>query len=195
MDIRHPVSAVIHTLEGPVLVALDRTTHPLSLAEVFRLVGKGSRSGVGKALDRLADSGVVTITGTPPRYELNRHHLAYPAVAMLAQLRASLFRRISETVAAWTSAPTLVGVYGSMARGDGDNDSDIDLLIVGFPSDDEVADLALGVERWTGNSAQIVVLSPDELAALRSGSEPIVREWDTDLIVVHGSVRQLDEVE
>lgn len=194
MDIQYPIASVISSLEGPALVALDRTTHPLSLGEIHRLVARGSRSGLQKALVRLSQSGVVITTGKPPRYELNREHLAYPAVAMLTQLRSKLFERINTLVTGWDTSPQLVGVFGSAARGDGDDGSDIDLLVVGDPSDKQIGQMATAVEGWTGNHAQIVSLSAQELADLRANSEPIVASWDADLVIVFGEATQLREV-
>jgi predicted nucleotidyltransferase len=77
-------------------------------------------------------------------------------------------------------------VFGSFARQEGDSSSDIDVLIVGTPSDDDVADLADLVERWTGNRAQVVVLAPDEYRRVVQAEEPVTKEWDRDLHVVVG---------
>lgn len=194
MDVQYPIASVISSLEGPVLVALDRTTHPLSLGEIHQLVARGSRNGLQKALARLDRSGVVITTGRPPRYELNREHLAYPAVSMLTQLRSRLFERINTLVAGWDKSPQLVGVFGSAARADGDDGSDIDLLVIGDPSDGEIGQMATAVEGWTGNRAQIVSLSAQELVDLRRDSEPIVASWDADLVIVFGDVAQLREL-
>ena len=194
MLFRSPISAIIPTLEGAVLEALERTSEPLTLSQVHTLIGKGSLSGIRKALVRLVASGVVHISGSPPRYVLNRDHVTYPAVSNLVGARATLIQRIREAVAEWPQSPVLVGVFGSFARGEGDSTSDIDLLVIGEPDPADVTDLALAVERWTGNDAQIVVLTPGEFHDVRATEEAIVKSWEEDLIVIAGTVQRLVEV-
>lgn len=67
----------------------------------------------------------------------------------------------------------LVGIYGSAARRDGDEDSDIDLVVASDDADasDQAADLAANVQRWT----------------MRRSREAILAEWEHDLVVIIGS--------
>jgi len=186
MNISHAFSAFVPTLEAAALEALVRTSEPLALVRVFEMTSGGSLNGIRKALGRLVDSGVVHESGSPPRYVLNRDHLAFPAIEALAGLRARFFQRLRDLVADWESPPDLAGVFGSFARHEGDSDSDIDVLIVGAPSDEEVAGLASSIERWTGNRAQVVVLGRDEYRRVVESGEPVSAEWDRDLHVVAG---------
>ena len=78
----------------------------------------------------------------------------------LAGLRGELIRRLRERLSAW---PEIDGawLFGSVARGDADSDSDIDLLII---ADDlrsaelheRLAQLHADVGSWTGNDLQLV---------------------------------------
>jgi predicted nucleotidyltransferase len=54
----------------------------------------------------------------------------WPAIEMMAAARSSLLERMRKAADAWTPPPLLAGLYGSAARGDGDEDSDIDLLVI-----------------------------------------------------------------
>jgi hypothetical protein len=98
----------VPTLDGPVLVVLAATTAPLSLAEVHRRAGEGSKSGIRRVLLRLVSESVVH--EVPGGYLLNREHLVAPAVELLANLygdvtACSSFRRtaVSTMWTAWGS--------------------------------------------------------------------------------------------
>lgn len=186
MDVGQPIASVIPSLDGPVLGALASTTAPLTLTRVHRLAGRGSLTGVRRVLLRLVGAGLVL--EVPGGYLLNREHVAAAAVEALAGLHGELVARIRREVGSWRRPPALVGLYGSAARRDGDERSDVDLLVV---SDDPDAaaraeGLASQVRRWTGNRAHVVALTPAECARLRSAGEPLVASWDRELVVVAG---------
>jgi predicted nucleotidyltransferase len=163
----------------------------LSLAEVHRRAGGGSKSGIRRVLLRLVAEGVVH--DVPGGYLLNRDHLAAPAVELLANLHGEFLARIRREVDGWTRPPDLVGLFGSAARRDGDASSDIDLLVVGdAPDVDDVDRLGQRIEAWTGNAAQIIALTPGDLRRLRRAREPIVAVWDRELVVVVGDRRALE---
>lgn len=175
------------TLDAAVLEALDRSTAPLSLTAIHRLAAEGSLSGVRKTLQRLVETGLVDAEGTPPRYSLNRDHLAYPAVQGLTRIRQRLLERISEHVREWARQPRFVGVFGSVARGDAVIGSDVDVLVVGEPTDDEITELVDAIRRWVGAEAQVVALSLEELSDAVSAREPIIEEWRTQMVKVGGT--------
>ena len=108
-------------------------------------------------------------------------------------MRGKLFERIEEAICDWDIAPVHASVFGSTARGDGDLDSDVDLLIVHPPgaSGDErwqaqVDELRDQIEAWTGNRANIVDRSETQLAELVRQQRPIVAELRSDAIVIAG---------
>ena len=67
-------------------------------------------------------------------HELNREHVAAPVAEGLADLRLTLWKRFRTALAGWNPKPVYGCVFGSAARGDGDAQSDIDLLLVRAPS-------------------------------------------------------------
>jgi hypothetical protein len=196
MDLSHPISTAIPSLDGPVLAALAGTTQPLTGRRVHSLVGAGSETGVRKVLHRLADTGLVVAVevGASTVYTLNRDHIAAAAVQELASLRELLFERLRVSIGSWTVTAVHASVFGSAARGDGALSSDIDILLVSAdqtdPEDpvwvDQVSALADGVYRWTGNHAQIYGLSVTQLQDHLAAGEPIVDEWARDAVRVHG---------
>lgn len=187
MDVSHPIRAAIPTLDAVVLESLDFTTAPLSLTQVHRLCGTGSLAGVRRVLLRLCETGLVL--AVPGGFVLNRDHLAAPAVHLLADMRAELHKRIRVAVSAWPRQPQLVAVFGSFARRDGDEASDIDLLVVGPRALAALSiQLAQSVQRWTGNNCQVVLRSSQEIHSLKIAGEPIVTHWQDDAVAIVGDL-------
>lgn len=192
MDVSLPISSVIPSLDGPVLAVLAGTSRPVGLSEVRRLSdGRRSVAGIRKVLLRLVETGIVH--AVPGGYILNREHIAAPAIEQLARLHGELADRIRRALVEWDGEVLLAGMFGSAARRDGDEQSDIDLLVVSdSPGLDELADtLAERILRWTGNDAQVIAKSSPDIQLLRRGGEPIVLEWERDLIVFEGDRRVL----
>jgi predicted nucleotidyltransferase len=196
MDVAHPHTAICPTLDSTVLSVLAGTSRPLTGREVARLAGRASHGGVRDVLNRLAEHGLVDRqeAGRAVLFTLNREHLAAPAVALLAGMRTELFKRTRDTVSAWTVSPLHVSMFGSTARGEGSTRSDIDLFVVRATGVDEdnfvwraqLDDLAMQVERWTGNRAAIAEVAADEIARLRDEQPPVVAELRSDAIVLSG---------
>ena len=91
---------------------------------------------------------------------------------MVADAKSALTTRIRETVQQQFSfEPTLVVMFGSAARGDMSDDSDIDLLFVipdGVPeeqAEDQLSDLAHSVLTWTGNTVDLLTYREGEVAS------------------------------
>jgi len=193
MNLRSPISSIIPSLDGAVLGALSGVQTPLTLSEIHRLVDHGSLSGVRLVLQRLVAAGVVH--DVPGGYELNREHLAAPAISLLATLHGRLIERIREETERWDDVE-LIGLFGSAARRDGGEKSDIDLLVVSRSSlaEELVEDLARRIERWTGNRAHVFALTKERLRELDRVGEPLVQSWRDELVVIVGNERVLETV-
>ncbi|GAA4622166.1 hypothetical protein GCM10023113_02060 [Cellulomonas oligotrophica] len=199
MDVAHPLTAVLPSAHGPVLAVLASTTRPLTGRAIAELTQPHvSQSRVARILRELVDAGVVNRepAGSAALFTLNREHLAAPAVEALVSLRTLLWERIAAHVGGWTHPPTGVIVFGSTARGDGDANSDIDLLVI-RPADiddgDEhwqadLTDLAASVTRWTGNPCEIVDRSTSDLRTMSADGERLLAEIRRDGRAVVGSV-------
>jgi hypothetical protein len=169
-----------------VLAALAGTTQPLTLTRVHAVAASGSLAGVRSVLLRLVRAGLVTTV--PGGYVLNREHVAAPAVLALAGLHGELVARLRHAAQQWKGDCRLLGLFGSAARRDGDETSDIDLLLVsGSDHAQDFADeLAVSVQRWTGNHGHVVVVAPQQLGGMRNAAEPILESWARDIVVVLG---------
>jgi Nucleotidyltransferase domain len=141
VDLSDPTSAVTATLDGPVLAVLAGAGKPLTVGEVTAQMPRGSEVGIRRSLGRLVEQGIVRATemGRNRVHELNRDHIAAPIANQLAGMRIELWRRLRSKLASWKPKPLYACVFGSAARGDGDSQSDIDLLLVHppFPGDND----------------------------------------------------------
>ena len=197
MDVARPYSAVAPTVDGDVLVALAGTTRPLTGRQVAQVARRGSQKGVSVALDRLVEQGVVLReeAGTAYLHVLNRDHITAPAIELLAGLRGELLRRLREHLAKWSVPTSHASLFGSAARGDGDAQSDIDLLIVrpeDVDADDDtwrsqLAALTEAVHTWTGNHAGMIELSEQEFRELPARRPAILADLRDDGIDLAGT--------
>lgn len=197
MDVARPYNALGPTLDAGVLSVLSGTTRPLTGRETARLLGRRTHSGVLDALNRLTEQGLVDReeAGRAFLFTLNREHLAAPAVDLIAQMRGEFFDRLARQVDSWEIPAAHVSLFGSVSRGEGDTNSDIDLFVVrpaGVDHEEprwrEQLDLLTRkVQRWTGNPARIVELGEEEMPRLRKEERPILAELRADAITVAGA--------
>ncbi len=145
MDLTDPTRAVTPTLDGPVLAVLGAAGRPLTVGQVASASVRGSEIGVRRSLDRLVRQGVVraTLVGRNRVHELNRDHVAARVAELLAGLRTELWHRLRTELDGWRIKPVYACVFGSAARQDGDEESDIDLLLVHPPFPGERSDAAV----------------------------------------------------
>src|SRR5262245_49171040 len=150
-----------------------------------------SHTAVGLVLDDLAEQGLVLRqpAGRSVLHRLNPEHVLFEAVTALARAKTELFERIIALVADWEPAAVSVTAYGSVIAGHerrGSTQSDIDLIVVlpltarGREQDsrwtEQLGDLAGAVERWTGNPAEILDYTIDELRTLGHESASYVQD-------------------
>jgi predicted nucleotidyltransferase len=197
MDLSNPSEAVLPSVRGAVLRVLARTDVPMSGREVAARAGQrvGYRR-VSQVLGELVEAGFVLRESHPPAYlyRLNRDHVGAEPLLKLADLRGRLVCRITETVGSWKPAPEALWLFGSVARGEGTADSDIDVLVVRPSAIDDtdptwrrqLADLADRVSAWSGNDCQILEYSSAELTALVNADDPLIEELRREAIAIAG---------
>jgi predicted nucleotidyltransferase len=204
MDVSRPYAAVCPTLDGDVLEVLAGTTMALTGRQVALLTGRKSHSGVLAVLNRLTEHGLVSRIELNRAYlfSLNRDHLAAPAVEILVGMRKALFEEIRNVIDDWPIAPVHASLFGSAARGDGDTQSDFDLLVVRPDSVDEdksawrsqIDELVDLVRRRTGNHVSVIEREKAGMERLREAKPPILSELIADAIVLSGSRSQLTDM-
>ena len=196
MDLRSPISTVVPSLDGPVLQVLARSDCGLSGRQIHKLAGTGSVAGVRLVLQRLATTGLVHVddVGNSLLYHLNRNHLVAPAVEFLADLRSTLTSRLADEISAWRIPPVHASLYGAIARGDGDLESDVDLLLIRPDQvdtgdvlwEDQAARLMQSVVDLTGNPAHVFELSRTELTDHLTKEDPILNDWLQPSLPLYG---------
>lgn len=197
MDLASPISSVAPSAHGAVLAVLSRAGGALSGRQVAALTnGRFGQWRVNEVLGQLTEAGIVLREVRPPSklYRLNRDHVAAAGIEALAGQREVLLTRIRSELARWDVPADAVWLFGSAARGEGGASSDIDLLVVRpviVDTDDpawlrQIDDLSEHISRWSGNSAEVLELSRDELAAMVSRDETLVSDLRNDALQLFG---------
>jgi len=185
MDLSSPISSVIPGGRGLVLAVLARTMEPLSGRRIAELAGdRVAKTRVNALLNELVASGVVLADEKPPAvlYRLNRGHLAAAAVEALATMRERLITGLREAIGGWDPAVATAWLFGSVARGGGGVESDVDIAVVRpdavDPDDarwrDQLVSLGDLILRQTGNDASVIEYSETEVAGLVATDQRIV---------------------
>jgi predicted nucleotidyltransferase len=203
MQLNRPLATITPTLDGDVLAALAQHEASFTTGQLQRVLSRYSAEGIRKVLMRLTRQGIVHAerVGNAYSYRLNDEHLAARPVKELAHIRSTLLQRIEGRLDNWAMPPKYAAVFGSAARGTMIETSDLDLLLVRSDDvqietwDDQVADLAADVSRWTGNDARPLEYAVSELRVARH--EPVLRTILAEGLTVAGSrawlARQLRE--
>lgn len=200
MDLQHPFRILTPNLEGDILSLLSRAEKSYSGREVQRAVG-ASQDAVRLALRRLATQGIVTPEpggGRAILYQLNRDHLAAPWIQGIASLRLELIERLRSEVQEWAVQPAAAVLFGSAARNEATETSDLDLLFIRrakiSPDDnawhEQLLSLSEAATRWTGNDARALEYGEDELINL-VGQEPMLQDAADEGVDLSGSFRRL----
>lgn len=197
MDISIPLRSVIPSAQADVLMVLAGTSESLTGRRVADLTeGAVSQKSVSLILNDLVHSGIVLreIHGSAFSHTLNREHLAFDAIVALATTRGRLIEKMTELIAGWDIPPAAVWLFGSAARGDGTEESDIDIFVVRDTSvhqDDpawetQVDRLGDRVSAWTGNACQIVEYSTEEVTTLAHRGEALILSVRAEGILIAG---------
>lgn len=202
MNLSSPISAVAPGGRGVILSILARTSQPLSGRRIAELAGDQlGKTRVHEVLRDLATTGIVLVESQPPArlYHLNRDHLAARAIVQLAELRSALLEEMRAHLADWAQPAVTAWLFGSAARGDGSDTSDIDIAVVRSDSLDpddpiwsrQLVELSDAVARWTGNEASVIEYSETELADLAEASEGVIESIKSEGIHLGGRRRLL----
>jgi predicted nucleotidyltransferase len=186
MDVSDPTRAITPTLDGPVLAVLAAAGRPMTVGQVAEQAVRGSEIGIRRSLARLVDQGIVraTLMGRNQVHELNRDHIAADIAVLLAGLRTTLWDRLRGEIKDWKVKPLYACVFGSAARGDGDEASDIDLLLVHppFPREKKPARMTASIRSQIADALGSV--------AVASGESDPAPKWEAQV----DRLRQLVDV-
>lgn len=193
MDVSRPAGIALPSGTEAVLHVLAGTDSPLGVREIARIAGV-SANRASQVLSELGRHGLVLVEahGSVHLCRLNRAHLAAEPVLGLVGLRGRLLEFLRAEITGWPVRPVHASLFGSAARGDGDTESDLDLLVVQPDQADREsweAQLFEAGERIlaaTGNRAAWFSIACDDLERAVKATEPILAEWRRDGIHLAG---------
>lgn len=168
------------------LAVLATAGRPLTVGQVAAEAARGSEIGVRRSLARLVEQGTVraTLMGRNHVHELNRDHVAAQVAVLLAGLRLELWERFRAELRSWKVPPLYAAVFGSAARGDGDVDSDIDLIVVHqvFSGEKKPKSFRSDIRTQVADAAGAVTLSATDRDA--------DTHWESQLADLHDRVER-----
>ncbi|WP_166983990.1 nucleotidyltransferase domain-containing protein [Paramicrobacterium fandaimingii] len=185
MDFSDPASSVISPNMSRVLRRLSILTEATSGRRIHSLSGASSLSTTQRILDQLEVVGLVSATpiARSKLYTLNRDHLLWEPLGQLLSASITFEQRVGQTITE-LAPPDSVGVlFGSVARGTANAESDVDVLVV-VPDNtaadaryDLVSALSDSIELLSGNRAQAIAVTFTELKNMVQLHDPLVDSW------------------
>jgi hypothetical protein len=189
------MEAVIPGAQGRLLAVLAGTTSALNLRTLAGLA-EVSPAQASRLLPGLVELGLVERVDVPPAalFRLVDGNLGAQLVRQLADLRRAALGRLGQLVAEMEPSPACAVVFGSMATGEAEASSDIDVLLV-RPGDveedddswhDAVEGFRTAARELTGNPVSVLEVSQEQLTARLDGGEPLWRDIADHGVVIHG---------
>jgi len=132
-----------------------------------------SVGSVQRELLTLAEAGLIvrSQTGNQVFYRANRQHPAYGELHALLVKTAGIFHQLSEALAPLAREIEFALVYGSFARGEETAESDVDLMVIGKVTLDELLERLVSVERTLQRPVNPTVYSSREVRTkLKAGN-------------------------
>ena len=187
-----PIRALIPGARGALLDAMICAGHELSTAQAARVAGV-SGPQASRVLAQLVELGIVRRREVPPAvvYAPVESNLVVAMLRDLCNLRDRVIWVAVNAANSITPRPTVLSLYGSVARGTSDADSDIDVVAVrpdGADNDDTWVE---SLDRWrvvvqnaSGNPVNIIDLTEEEWRARDLSSGTLWHEIDRDAVLL-----------
>jgi predicted nucleotidyltransferase len=140
--------------------------------QIARQIGT-SVGTVQRELETLADFGLIerSTLGSQVFYQANRNHPVYPQLHSLVARTSGIFHQLRSALTQLSNKISFALVYGSMASGDEDAGSDVDLMIVGDVTLDEVLACVTPAELDVGRPINPTIYSLKEFKSkLQTGN-------------------------
>jgi predicted nucleotidyltransferase len=186
-----PFGGVIPGARGAVLAALLRTDIPLTGRQIHALVSDDySLWTVQEALKALTQLGIVNTQtiGRAGVHTINEDHVSVAPLRALLDPITALTGTVREAVA--NDVKTVI-LFGSIARGEANIHSDVDLAVMAPAGWDGRADLEDAVRIRLGNNCDVLVFTPEDFTHLADIGEPVVREILTSGVALIGSIPRM----
>lgn len=188
MLLNEPFGGLIPGARGAVLSTLLRTDARLTGRQVHALVSdRHSLWSVQEALKAWVQLGVVhtEIIGRAVVHAINEDHYTVAPLRSLLDPMAALTKTAAQIAGEDVEA---VIVFGSVARGEANEGSDIDLAVIAKSGWDGRVDLEDAVRKRLGNDCDVLVFTATDFTSLAAAHEPVVREILVDGIPLIGTM-------
>jgi predicted nucleotidyltransferase len=145
---------------------------------------------VQQALKALTQLGLVNTQtiGRAGVHTINEDHFSVAPLRVLLDPITALTDTVRE--AAGHDAKTVI-LFGSIARGEANIRSDIDLAVIAPAGWDARTDLEDAVRTRLGNNCDVLVFTPEDFTRLAEIGEPVVRGILTDGVALIGSIPRM----
>jgi predicted nucleotidyltransferase len=195
VDFKRPVQAVVPGSQGRILAVLAETTGELSLRTIARLAGV-SPAQASRILPQLVRLGIAERREVPPTalFRFVHENVASRFVLGLSRSRDYVLGELGRRAETLAVRPLSVVVFGSLARGEADEGSDIDVLIVRPEGIDDDDNWSASVEQWrrsarllTGNRVELLEADASEVGRLLRSQKPLWKDIVQEGVVVFGT--------
>jgi predicted nucleotidyltransferase len=151
---------------------LLRPSQDFHLREIERLTGVPSGTA-SRELSRFVDCGLVTRrrAGNQVRYQADRTCLFFEELASMLRKTTGMADVLRDGLRALEGKVDLAFIFGSAAKGEEGPFSDVDVMIVGTPSFEEVVAAIEQPQAALGRPVNPVILRPAEFAAKRAAHD------------------------
>lgn len=149
------------------------------------------RGSVQRELERLADSGIVTVTrvGNQKHYQANAKAPVFGELRSLFLKTSGLADPIRQALQPLARKIDLALIYGSVARGEAHAGSDVDLLVV---SDDltleQLYSRIVAAEKALGRRVNPTMYTPEEFRKRRQSSSFVQKVLAGSVIPLIGTI-------
>jgi predicted nucleotidyltransferase len=166
------------------------------IRQISREIG-ASAGAVHRELETLSHFGLIDrlVSGRQVYFKANRNHPVYAELHALIAKTMGVFQLIGLAIAPLAGRISGAFVYGSMARRDEKAESDVDLMVVGEVTLDEVLTQLAPVERAIGRSINPTLYSTKEFKArLKAGNHFLRSVLRGETIFLIGEKDELGKV-
>jgi predicted nucleotidyltransferase len=171
----------------------DRT---FFIRQIARQIGT-SVGTVQRELETLAQVGLIrrSVTGKQVHYQADREHPAFAELHSLVAKTFGIYQLLRSAVDPLAERISFAFVYGSMAQANNDAASDVDLIVIGDVTMDEVLAQLTPIERILGRPINPTVYSLEEFKSkLRGGNHFVASLMRSKKVILLGDEDELENL-
>jgi predicted nucleotidyltransferase len=165
--------------------------------QITRQLHGVSSGTIQRELDKLSQLGLInrSAVGKQVFYKANRSHPVFAELRTLVEKTVGVFQALRFALAPLADRVSLSFIYGSVARHEEKAESDIDLLVVGDVTFEDVLARLADVERSLGRAVNPIVYSSTEFKSkLASGNHFLNSVARGEKVFLIGDEDELREV-